>query len=87
MKLFTLVNVCIDHQANKFKCNCQGKEKEWEGQEFMKTYIKELQIVLLEEESRFVVFLSLTVTDVCFLHPSETGGFLDPSFNLLFVFV
>lgn len=52
----------------------------------METYIK-LQIMLLEEESRFVVFLLLNITDVCFLHPSETGGFLDPGFNLLFVFV
>lgn len=79
--------MCIDHQANKFKCNCQGEEKEWEGQEFEKTYIKKLLIMLLGEESRLLVFLSLTITDVCFLHPSETGGFLDPGFNHLFVVV
>lgn len=49
--------------------------------------IQNLQIMLLEEESRFLVFLSLIITDVCFLNSSETGGFLDPGFNLLFMFV
>lgn len=48
-------------------------------------YIKKLQIMLLEEESRFVIFLSLTKR--CLLLTNQTGGFLDPGFNILFVFV
>lgn len=36
--LLTSVNTWRDHLANKFKCNCWGKEREWEGQEYAKTY-------------------------------------------------
>lgn len=37
-RLLTSVNTWRDHLANKSKCNCWGEEREWEGQEYAKTY-------------------------------------------------